>query len=86
MLVARKEVGLEVNAKKEKHIYISVYRDQNAGQNDKVKIGNISFDNVTKINTGNETIYDNIYQEKVRADSIQKIHAKFRSSVVCVFL
>lgn len=30
---------------------MSVYRDQNAEQNDKVKIGNKSFDIVTKINT-----------------------------------
>lgn len=30
---------------------MSAYRDQNAGQNDTVKIGNKSFDNVTKINT-----------------------------------
>lgn len=39
LLVARKEVGLEVNAEKMKHTYMSVYSDQNAGQNDKVKIG-----------------------------------------------
>jgi len=55
LLVVKKEVGLAVNAEKIKHTYMSVYRDQNAGQNDKVKIGNKSFDNVTKINTGNET-------------------------------
>lgn len=30
---------------------MSVYRDQNAEQNDKVNIGNKSFDIVTKINT-----------------------------------
>jgi hypothetical protein len=44
-----KEVGLEVKAEKTKHTYTSVYRDQNPGQNDKIKIGNKSFDNVTKI-------------------------------------
>ena len=51
LLVAKKEVGIEVNAEKTKHSYMSVYRDQNAEQNDKVKIGNKSFDIVTKINT-----------------------------------
>lgn len=38
ILVAKKEVGLEVNAEKMEHTYMSVYRDRNAGQNDKVKI------------------------------------------------
>lgn len=50
LLVAKKEACLEVNVQKIKLTYMSVYRDQNAGQNDKVKIGNKSFDNVTKIN------------------------------------
>jgi hypothetical protein len=51
LLIAREEFGLEVSAENMKHTYMSVYRHQNAGQNEKAKIGNKSFDNVTKINT-----------------------------------
>jgi hypothetical protein len=64
LLVARKEVGLEVNAEKMKHTYMSVYRDQNSGQNDKVKIGNKSFNNVTKINTLETKLNTKIFTKK----------------------
>jgi hypothetical protein len=42
---ASKEVGLEVNVEKTK--YMLVFRDQNAGQNREIKIGNRSFENVS---------------------------------------
>jgi hypothetical protein len=51
LLVARKEVTDKV-----KDIYISVFRYQNAEQNDKVKVGNKSFDHVTKVNTLETTL------------------------------
>jgi hypothetical protein len=41
---ASKEVGLEVNVEKTKYMLVS--RDQNAGQNREIKIGNRSFENV----------------------------------------
>jgi hypothetical protein len=46
LIVASKEVGLEVNVEKTK--YMSVSRDQNAGQNRNIKMGNRSFENVSQ--------------------------------------
>jgi hypothetical protein len=42
LVVASKEIGLEVNAEKTK--YMAMSRDQNAGQNHNIKIDNKSFD------------------------------------------
>jgi hypothetical protein len=46
LIDASKEVGIEVNA--EKIIYMLVSRDQNAGQNQEIKTGNRSFENVSQ--------------------------------------
>jgi hypothetical protein len=43
---ASKEVGLEVNVEKTKYMLVS--RDQNAGQDREIKIGNRSFENVSQ--------------------------------------
>jgi hypothetical protein len=44
LLIASKEIGLEVNAEKTKYMVIS--RDQNTGQNGYIQIGNESFETV----------------------------------------
>jgi hypothetical protein len=44
LLIASKEIGLEVNAEKTKYMVMS--RDQNAGQNGYIQIGNESFETV----------------------------------------
>jgi hypothetical protein len=44
LLVASKEIGLEVNAEKTKYMVMS--RDQNAGQNGCIQTGNKSFETV----------------------------------------
>jgi hypothetical protein len=44
IVVATKEIGLEVNADKTKYMIMS--RDQNAGQCHSMKIGNISMERV----------------------------------------
>jgi hypothetical protein len=44
LLIASKEIGLEVNAEKTKYMIMS--RDQNTGQNGYVQIGNESFETV----------------------------------------
>jgi hypothetical protein len=44
LLVASKEIGLEVNAEKTK--YMVMYRDQNAGRSHNIKIGNSTFERV----------------------------------------
>jgi hypothetical protein len=46
LIDASKEVGLEINV--EKTNYMLVSRDQNAGQNQEIKIGNRSFENVSQ--------------------------------------
>jgi hypothetical protein len=44
LLIASKEIGLEVNAEKTKYMFMS--QDQNAGQNGYIQIGNESFETV----------------------------------------
>jgi hypothetical protein len=44
LLIASKEIGLEVNVEKTKYMVMS--RDQNAGQNGYIQIGNKSFETV----------------------------------------
>jgi hypothetical protein len=44
LLIASKEIGLEVNAEKTKYMVMS--RDQNEGQNGYIQIGNKSFETV----------------------------------------
>jgi hypothetical protein len=44
LVIASKEIGLEVNAEKTKHMVRS--RDRNAGQNANIQIGNKSFETV----------------------------------------
>jgi hypothetical protein len=44
LLIASKEIGLEVNAEKTKYMVMS--RDQNAGQNGCIQIGNKLFETV----------------------------------------
>jgi hypothetical protein len=46
LIDASKEVGLEVNVEETKYMLVS--RDQNAGQNREIKIGNRSFENVSQ--------------------------------------
>jgi hypothetical protein len=48
LLIASNEIGLEVNAEKTKYMVMS--RDQNAGQNGYIQIGNKSFETVKQIN------------------------------------
>jgi hypothetical protein len=44
LLVASKEIGLEVNADKTKYMFVS--RDQTAGRSDSMKTGNSSIERV----------------------------------------
>jgi hypothetical protein len=44
LVIARKEIGLEVNAEKTKYMVMS--RDQNAGQNGNIQVGNKLFETV----------------------------------------
>jgi hypothetical protein len=46
LIVASKEIGIEVNA--DKNTYMAMSRDQDAGRSDNMKIGNRSFEMLEK--------------------------------------
>ena len=67
LLVATKEIGLEVNADKTKYMVMS--RDRNAGRDHSVKIDNSSIERVEEFKYLGTTLTDqNSTQEKLRAD------------------
>jgi hypothetical protein len=65
LIDAGKEVGLEVNVEKTK--YMLVFRDQNAGKNRKIKIGNRWFENVSQSKyLGTTVTHQNLIQEEIK--------------------
>jgi hypothetical protein len=65
LIDASKEVGLEVNVEKTKYMFVS--RDQNAGQNREIKIGNRSFENVSQFKYLGMTVTNqNLIQEEIK--------------------
>jgi hypothetical protein len=65
LIDASKDVGLEVNVEKTK--YMLVTRDQNAGQNREIKIGNRSFENVLQFRyLGTTVTNQNLIQEEIK--------------------
>jgi hypothetical protein len=56
LIDASKEVGLEINVEKTKHMLIS--RHQNVGQNRDIKIANRSFENVLQFKYLGTTVTD----------------------------
>jgi hypothetical protein len=62
---ASKEVGLEVNAEKSKHMLLSLH--QNAGRNHNIKTDNRSFENVSQFKYLRTTLTNqNLIQEEVK--------------------
>jgi sorting nexin-29 len=62
---ANKEVGLEVNTEKTKYMLVS--HDQNADQNQDIKIGNRSFENVSQFKYLGTTLANpNLIQEEIK--------------------
>jgi hypothetical protein len=60
-----KKVGLEVNVEKTKYMLVS--RDQKAGQNREIKIGNRSFENVSQFKyIGTTVTNQNLIQEEIK--------------------
>jgi len=67
LIVASKEIGLEGNADKTKHMVMS--RDQNAGQSHCMKIDNSSFERVEEFKYLGTTVTNQIlFKKKLRAD------------------
>jgi hypothetical protein len=65
LLVASKEIGLEVNAEKTKYMVMS--RDQNAGQNGNIQTGNKSFETVEQFKYLETTLINqNSIHEEIR--------------------
>jgi retron-type reverse transcriptase len=65
LIDASKEVGLEVNVEKTKYMLAS--RDENAGQNRKIKIGIRSFENVSQFKyLGTTLTNQNLIQEEIK--------------------
>jgi hypothetical protein len=65
LIDASKEVGREVNVKTTKYMLVS--RDQNAGQNREIKIGNRSFKNVSQFKyLGTTVTHQNLIQYEIK--------------------
>jgi hypothetical protein len=65
LIDASKEVGLEVNVEKTKYMLVS--RDQNAGQNRDIEIGNRSFENVSQFRyLGTTVTNQNLILEEIK--------------------
>jgi hypothetical protein len=65
LIDASKEVGLEVCVERTKYTLMS--RDQNAGQNREIKIGNRSFENVSQFKyLGTTVTNQNLIQEEIK--------------------
>jgi hypothetical protein len=65
LIDASREVGLEVNVEKTKYVLVS--RDQNAGQNREIKMGNRSFENVSQFKyLGTTATNQNLIQEEIK--------------------
>jgi hypothetical protein len=65
LIDASKEVGLEVDVEKTKYMLVS--RDQNAGQNRDIKIGNRLFENVSQFKyLGTTVTNQNLIQEDIK--------------------
>jgi hypothetical protein len=74
LLIANKEIGLEVNAEKTKYMVVS--RDQNAGQNGYIQIGNKSFETVEQFKYLGTTLTN---QNAIRAE----IKSRLKSGNAC---
>jgi hypothetical protein len=74
LLIASKGIGLEVNAEKTKYMVMS--RDQNAGQNGYMQIGNESFETVEQFKYLGTTLTN---QNSIR----EEIKSRLKSGNVC---
>jgi hypothetical protein len=81
LVVASKEIGLEVNADKSKYMVMS--RDQNAGRCHSMKLDNDSFERVTKLKYLGTTLTNQTsIQEEIKS-RMKSANACYHSVLVC---
>ena len=77
LVVASKEIGLEVNANETMHMVMS--RDQNAGRNHNMKTGNSSFERVEEFKYLGTTLTD-------LNSILEEIETRLKSGNTCYYL
>jgi hypothetical protein len=83
LVVASKEIGLEVNAEKTKYMVMS--RNPNAGQNHNIKPGNISLERVEQFRYLGTILTNQIpFRKKLRAHGSQGMLTIIRCSIFCL--
>ena len=83
VVVASKEIGLEVNADKTKYMVMS--RDQNAGQSHNIKIDNSSFESLEEFTYLGTTItYQNSIQEEIKSRLKQGMLCIIQCRIFCL--
>jgi hypothetical protein len=83
LLVASKEIGLEVNAEKIKYILIT--QDQNTGQSHNIKTDNKSFEGVEQFKYWETTITNpNCIHEEIKSRLKSGILATIRCRIFCL--
>ena len=81
LILASKEIGLEVNAGKPKYMVMS--RDQNAGRSHNMRIDNIAFERVEEFkHLGTTLTNQNSIQEEIK--SSQGMLAIIRCKIFCL--
>ena len=87
LVIISKEITLELNAEKTK--YVVKFRDQNAGKNGKVQVGNKSFETVEQFNYFGTTLTNqNSVHEKLKSSlksgnsCCHSVQSLFSSSVM----
>jgi hypothetical protein len=70
LIDASKEVGLEVNVEKTKYMLVS--RDQNAGQNREIQIGNRTFETMSQFKyLGTTVTNQNFIKEEIKGMNLR---------------
>jgi hypothetical protein len=80
-LDASKEVGLEVNAEKTKHMLMS--RSQKTGQKHSIKIANRSFEDVAKFKYLGTTLTDQNWMHEQINSRLNSVHSLLSSRLLC---
>jgi hypothetical protein len=85
LIVASKEVGLDINVQKTKYMLLSCH--QNVGKNPDIKIANRSFENVSQFKyLGTTVTNQNLIQEEINRRLKLVMLATIRSRTFCLLV